>query len=152
MPMRKLVILLAKTFNSISELMKQLEYDATVSLVSEVFTEVSEVIAEHIDNDVYSYDTDGYRRYKKSGGFADPDMIQKDIRIGKDNVGIEITNDSLARGENSGEYLDSLIEYGDSYSYGSAGARPIMSNVEHELESTGLVSKIMKSSLERKGY
>lgn len=139
-------------FNNISQLMKKLEYDLAVSLNKDVADEVIEVYQKHIEDDVYSYPSEGYRRYDQNGGFADPTNIEKALDIKGSRVSLEIKNNAKARGENRGEYLDEIIEYGEKYSYGSIGARPVAENTIEEIENTGLVEEVLKSSLKRKGY
>lgn len=139
-------------FNNISELMKQLQYDVAVSVNKDVADEVIEVYQKHIEDDVYSYPSEGYRRYDQNGGFADPSNIEKTLDIKGSRVSLEIKNNAKARGENRGEYLDEIIEYGEKYSYGNVGARTVLENTVDEIEGTGLIEEVLKSSLKRKGY
>ena len=133
-------------------LLNEIKMDLEQSMVN-VANEVVEVYQEHIEEDVYNaYYTDSYRRYNKTGGFADPNMIDKKIVSNGNGIELIIKNESKARGLEAGQYLDEIIEEGQPYAYGTAGARPAYALTDLELNSSNIVENTLEVEMRKRGW
>ena len=132
-------------------LLNEVKMDLELSMVN-VANEVVEVYQEHIEEDVYNaYYTDSYRRYNKTGGFADPNMIDKKILRTNNGIDLIVKNMSKARGINKGDYLDEIIEEG-IYDFGNAGARPAYELTDLELNGSNIVENTLEYELKKRGW
>ena len=138
-----------------------LEDDLNDVILQEVVPIVEEVVHEK-STDIYDeYTPSGnnpyHRRYENNirGSFGDIEMINTQTIGNIKSGGIELitTNDSLARGDNEGEYLDDIIEGGDRYTWShQPPARPFAERAIEELHESNKIENAIDRGMKSKGY
>jgi len=92
---------------------------------------------------------------KEEGSFGDREMINTEIQGSIKNGILEIitTNDAKAVGDDEGEYLDDIIEYGDRYEWThKPPARPVFERTMEELNASQIIENIIERNLKTQGY
>lgn len=91
------------------------------------------------------------RRYTK-GGFGDRENIKGEVTMVDDTYFVEVSNDTIANGDDTGEYLDYFIEEG-IYEWGhTPPPRPFAIKGQNEVNNTSRINEIIESSMKSKGY
>lgn len=169
-------------FNNLEDLYSYIKKDISESLVEDVGEEVSEVLHEEIMNTYKEYEPWGsnpyVRRYDSYGGWGDRNMIETDIvQDTNSEIKIEVSNKSLGVGDDYGDYLSPIIEYGlyewthsepeEDYSYSDTPTylggipkdkpdkpprRPAFARTRKRIENSTLVQNTLIKSLKNKGY
>lgn len=110
-----------------------------------------EVLKETTDEIVYNggFQPNGYLRRYKNGGYGD----ENNIHITKITNGlVQITNDTLANGDEKGERLDEIIEYGRDYHWKrQPPPRPVFEITQAKLDS-GILEDVAIKKLKELGY
>ena len=124
-------------------------------LYSTVDTEVSPKLAEEVEIIVqeeseHIYDEFTPTQYNRTYDFADRSNIQSDIvKVGNETI-ITTMNNSLAKGDEEGEYLDTIIEEGKYGWSHKPPKRPVFERSIERIQGEQLVDNIVKSTLSRK--
>ena len=125
-------------------------------IYSTVDTEVTPKLAEEIETVVqeeseHIYDEFTPTQYVRTYDFADRDNIQSNItKVGNETI-ITTMNNSLAKGDEKGEYLDDIIENGERYGWShKPPKRPVFERSIERIQGEQLVENIVKSTLSRK--
>jgi len=151
-----------------------LEKDVQGILVEKVIPKVENIVHEKSTEIYDEYEPWGQkynRRYENNiaGSYGDRQMINTEIQgnIKNGEINTLTTNDSLANGEQKGEYLDSIIEYGGEYTWshddgnGQAGRkepydfplpRPVFQRAMEEIEFDNILGGNVTEGLKAKGY
>lgn len=125
-------------------------------MYSTVDTEVTPKLAEEIETVVqeeseHIYDEFTPTQYVRTYDFADRDNIQSNItKVGNETI-ITTMNNSLAKGDEEGEFLDDIIENGERYGWShKPPKRPVFERSIERIQGEQLVENIVKSTLGRK--
>ena len=138
-----------------------LEKDIKETMIAEIVPEVENEVylqSKQIYFEFTPYGNNPYEsRYERqeSGSYGDREMIDTEIHGSiKSGVLETITrNNSIAVGDEKGQYLDSIIEYGEDYKWShQPPARPVFERAEEVIESSNLLQNTMERSLKAKGY
>lgn len=131
-------------FNDLKETVENPVLNTLGEVGKEVIKETTDEIVYHSEFQPYTY----LRRYEM-GGYGDEDNIH--IRKIGDGL-LELTNDTLANGDQSGERLDEIIEYGKNYNWRrQPPPRPVFEIVKQKL-SNEFLTDVVKQKLKEIGY
>ncbi|MBM7835715.1 hypothetical protein [Clostridium sardiniense] len=138
-------------FNNLKDLYSDISKKREIIL--ETLGEVaSDVLDETIEKVVYDGDfqPNFYERRYKNKGYGDRENINTEII----SPGIiQITNETLANGDEKGERLDSIIEYGESYGWNrQPDERPVFDITKQKLNQSGILEKVVKKELNLLGF
>lgn len=89
-----------------------------------------------------------YQRRYEEGGFGDPDNIDMEVEVTGNGVEVKITNDTLANGDDAGEYLDYYIDNGIYEWNRRPSERHFMEYSKNIIEENDLIKKIIKKGLQ----
>ena len=138
-------------FNSLDEL--YLDVSKKCPSILEKMGEVAEDTLENTINEVIyegDFQPKVYSRRYKNKGFADINNINMDF-ISSDTL--EITNDTLANGSESGERLDNIIEYGQDYTWKrQPPPRPVFEITNEILNKSNILETVLEKELKKMGY
>ena len=131
----------------LSDMYSTVDTEVTPKLAEEIETVVQEE-SEHIYDEFTPY---GSNKYERTYDFADRDNIQSNIvKVGNETI-ITTMNNSLAKGDEKGEYLDDIIENGERYGWShKPPKRPVFERSIERIQGEQLVENIVKSTLSRK--
>ena len=137
-------------FNNLDELYLNLEKKKEFILGS-LGEYAKGVLSETIEEEIYNGDFQPryYQRRYKNGGFGDENNININ-KISSDVI--EITNDTLANGDDYGERLDSIIEEGNYKWRRHPEARPVFEITNQKLNENRILEKIAKKEFESLGF
>lgn len=132
--------------NSIEELKRVLSQEISKAIsesdeLKQAVNEGSKQIYDEFEPMTYQ------RRYEESG-FGDPDNINVDIQNTDDRIEATITNDTLANGDNEGEYLDYYIDNGIYEWNRRPPERHFMEYSKNIIEENDLIKKVIKKGLQ----
>lgn len=139
-------------FNNISELMKKLKSDVSSIANKELAEEIKEVVHEESLHIYDEYMPFVYQRRYDKDGFADEDNIVSEVAMLNNGVSIEVRNDTLANGDEQGQYLDTFIENGVYGWTNQPDARPFMKRSLERVRDERLVNNVIKFNLEKHGW
>lgn len=138
-------------FNSLDEL--YLDVSKKCPSILEKMGEVAEDTLENTINEIIyegGFQPKVYSRRYKNKGFADINNINMDF-ISSDTL--EITNDTLANGSESGERLDNIIEYGQDYTWKrQPPPRPVFEITNEILNKSNILETVLEKELKKMGY
>lgn len=140
---------MAKNINELTQNIEKILQDKNI--MAELSKPAVDILNNNIEKMLYEGDFQPniYERRYKNGGYGDPNNIKIDFI--NDNK-IEITNETLANGEEKGERLDKIIEFGEDYNWNrQPPPRPIFKATKEELIKTRILKKRLKEILESKG-
>ena len=149
---------------SLKELEKELQKRIDYVLLTDVTDVVTEIMIEHINNDVYAvYEPRTYRRRMNNGGLSSPDNINSSIEgdtlIVENNTmanpyifidGIDIPVMSI----NAGKELTPIIEMGEPYEFDwglNNIPRPFIHNTIAEIKANNYHVRALKEGLRKQG-
>ena len=89
-----------------------------------------------------------YQRRYEEGGFGDPDNIDMEVEVTGNGVEVTLTNNTLANGDNEGEYLDYYIDNGIYEWNRKPPERHFMEYSKNIIEENDLIKKIIKKGLQ----
>ena len=97
------------------------------------------------------------RRYENNikGSFGDREVIHTEIdgNIKYGEINLITTNDSLANGDDKGDYLDDIIEDGERYGWThKPPARPVSERTVEELNDNQKIENAIERGMRSKGY
>lgn len=138
-------------YDNLDDLLNDLKYNVENPLLDTLGEVSKEVLKETIDETIYNgeFQPNVYLRRYENGGFGD----ERNIHMTKiDNGVLQITNDTLANGDESGQRLDEIIEYGQDYHWrNQPPPRPVFEITKAKLNS-GLLENVTKIKLKEIGY
>lgn len=136
-----------------NDLMTYINQSIVKAMDDTVDKEVREIIAEEIDFAYSEFDEHVYmRRYNEIGGFADPNMIETQENLKRDGYSLTYTNEALANGDDEGDRLDYIIEYGEDYKWNSQPPpRPVMARSQERIKDENIIEKSLKVGLKKYG-
>lgn len=89
-----------------------------------------------------------YQRRYEEGGFGDTDNIHMEVQATGNGVEVTMTNDTLANGDNEGEYLDYYIDNGIYEWNRQPPERHFMEYSKNIIEENDLIKKVIKKGLQ----
>ena len=129
--------------------------DVRESLLNETAQAVSDVMAQKLMDNVYSYQASPRamesRRYDE-GGLLDPDNVSADVSGDKD-LTLTVSNNAPfqdASLNGSGHSLTEVVQEGLS-GYRQPGPRPFMADTESECISSGRALKAFNEGMRKRG-
>lgn len=135
-----------------------LEDDLNDVILQEVVPIVEETVHEK-STDIYDEFTPTMyeRRYENNiqGSFGDIEMISTQTigSIKSGEINLITTNDSLANGDDKGDYLDDIIEDGGRYGWShQPPARPFAERSIEELHESNKIENAIERGMKSKGY
>lgn len=137
------------------ELEKELKKRIDFALLTDVTQVVSEVMIDHISEDVYdSYESTMYDRRYDNGGLLDPDNIVSSLEgstlvIENHTVGNPYITGSISK--NSGKAIAGVIETGIGYDTNFSMRRPFIKNTRYDLFTNKYHVKALKQGLNKLG-
>lgn len=160
------------TFNSIQELQAYLNKEMADVLKNEVAQTVKNIEQEKVITEVYDkynitenglQEPYKYQRRGWNGGLADQKNMTENVN--ETAGGVTLTVENITKGQQSGEEIAGLIEFGDGNGYGEYDyklnrdgtswqylrARPFTKTTEEELASTGEHIQVFKNGMKSKG-
>lgn len=132
--------------NSIEEL-KQVLSQKISKAISES-DELKQAVNEGSKQIYDEFEPMTYQRRYEEGGFGDPDNINVDIQNTDDRIEVTITNDTLANGDDAGEYLDYYIDNGIYEWNRRPPERHFMEYSKNIIEENDLIKKVIKKGLQ----
>ena len=149
---------------SLKELEKELQKRIDYALLTDVTDVVTEIMIEHINNDVYAvYEPRVYRRRMKNGGLGYPGNINGSI----DGDTLIVENNTMAdpyifiagidipvMSKNAGKELTPIIEMGESYDFDWGiynTPRPFIHNTIEEIKTNNYHVRALKEGLIKQG-
>lgn len=144
--------------DDLDRLFVNMEDDLNDVILQEVVPIVKEVVHEK-STDIYDEFTPTMyeRRYENNiqSSFGDKSMINTQIigSIKSGGINLITTNDSLANGDDKGDYLDNIIESGDRYGWShQPPARPFAERAIEELHESNKIENAIEGGMKSKGY
>lgn len=132
--------------NSIEEL-KQVLSQKIAKAISES-DELKQAVNEG-SNQIYDeFEPYVYERRYENGGFGDPDNIHMEVQETGNGVEVVLTNDTLANGDNEGEYLDYYVDNGIYEWNRKPPERHFMEYSKNIIEENDLIKKVIKKGLQ----
>lgn len=133
-------------FNNLKDLYSDISKKREIILetVGEV---ASDLLNETIMEEVYNgeFEPNFYERRGRNNGYGDRENIETEL-ISPDII--EITNETLANGNEIGRGLDSIIEYGEAYTWKrQPPERPVFDITKQKLNKSGILEKVVKKEL-----
>lgn len=89
-----------------------------------------------------------YQRRYEEGGFGDTDNIDMEVEVTGNGVEVTLTNNTLANGDNEGEYLDYYIDNGIYEWNRKPPERHFMEYSKNIIEENDLIKKVIKKGLQ----
>lgn len=138
-----------------------LEEDLNDVILQEVVPIVENEVHLQSKRIYYEYTPYGSNKYEsryerqEDGSYGDRTMIDTEIQGSIKNGVLEtITrNNSIAVGDEKGQYLDNIIEYGEKYGWShKPPARPVFERAEEELHSSEKIENTIERSMKSRGY
>ena len=138
-------------YDNLDDLLNDLQNDVENKVLNTLGEVSKEVLKETIDETIYNGDFQPrtYLRRYSNGGYGD----ENNIHIKKIAEGLlEMTNDTLANGDEQGERLDDIIEYGRGYHWKrQPPPRPVFEITQAKLDS-GILEDVAIKKLKELGY
>lgn len=144
--------------NSLEKALNRIKKDVKKTIENEVSNKIKETMKERIQEDVYDkYEPTQYVRRREDGGLLDDDNIKSKTISIKDNISLEITNETLS--DSHLKRLDKVIEYGVGYEWEDSEIykmqpypRPFINNTKEQIDNENIHIDTLKKSLKSKGY
>ncbi|MEG2250117.1 MAG: hypothetical protein RR909_04120 [Bacilli bacterium] len=134
-------------FNNVDEIYEYINTEKLPRVLDRVGNFVSDQLNETIEDELYhgDFEPNFYQRRYKNGGYGDRNNIH--INYIKPGL-IEVVNESLANGDENGNRLDSIIEYGEEYGWNrQPPPRPVFEITKDKLELGDLMSEVVIKEL-----
>ena len=112
--------------------------------------EIKEVYKEEVGYAYDEYEVTYYERRYENKGFADDSNWDMNVELGKNGVGLTLTNETEA--VNSNIRLDKIFEEGIYDWSRHPDKRPIYERTQNRIEDEQVVENILKSELKKLGY
>ena len=132
--------------NSIEELKQILSQEIAKSINNS--DELKEAVNQGSKQIYDEFEPMTYQRRYEEGGFGDPDNIDMEVEITGNGVEVTLTNNTLANGDNEGEYLDYYIDNGIYEWNRKPPERHFMEYSKNIIEENDLIKKIIKKGLQ----
>ena len=132
--------------NSIEELKRVLSQEIAKSINNS--DELKEAVNQGSKQIYDEFEPMTYQRRYEEDGFGDPDNIHMEVNNTGNGVEIKITNDTLANGDNEGEYLDYYVDNGIYEWNRQPPERHFMEYSKNIIEENDLVKKVIKKGLQ----
>ena len=132
--------------NSIEEL-KQVLSQKISKAISES-DELKEAVNQGSKQIYDEFEPMTYQRRYEEGGFGDTDNIDMEVEVTGNGVEVTLTNNTLANGDNEGEYLDYYIDNGIYEWNRKPPERHFMEYSKNIIEENDLIKKIIKKGLQ----
>lgn len=139
-------------FNNIDEIYNYINDNEIPRLLSKTGDVVGDELEETIEDELYhgDFEPNFYQRRYKNGGYGDRNNIH--VNYIKPGL-IEVVNESLANGDEKGNRLDSIIEYGEEYGWNrQPPPRPVFEITKDKLETNGLLEEVVTKELKKSGF
>ena len=132
--------------NSIEELKRVLSQEIAKSINNS--DELKEAVNQGSKQIYDEFEPMTYQRRYENGGFGDPDNIDMEVEVTGNGVEVILTNNTLANGDNEGEYLDYYIDNGIYEWNRKPPERHFMEYSKNIIEENDLVKKVIKKGLQ----
>ena len=142
---------------TLKALEREIEIRIKTALATDVAKAVSDVMVDHIVQDVYdAYEPFQYERRWDEGGLLDPDNIQSTLIgdtliIENMTVGNPYIGGGMGISKNDGQYIAGIIETGVGYDTKFNMKRPFIHNTKYDLFTHKYHVSAMKQGLKRLG-
>lgn len=137
-------------FNSIDELFNDVKSTVSNNTVPKLSDKIEEVVQEESEYIYEEYIPYGNNKYNRTYDFKDRKNIESTIIDLQEDITITVQNNSLAKGDNKGEFLDNYIEngiYGWSH---KPPKRPFMERSVEKIQNEHIVEEIVITTLSKK--
>lgn len=137
-------------FNSIDELFNDIKLTVSNNTVPKLSDKIEEVVQEESEYIYEEYIPYGNNKYNRTYDFKDRKNIESTIIDLQEDITITVQNNSLAKGDNKGEFLDNYIEngiYGWSH---KPPKRPFMERSVEKIQNEHIVEEIVITTLSKK--
>ena len=132
--------------NSIEELKRVLSQEIAKSINNS--DELKEAVNQGSKQIYDEFEPMTYQRRYEEGGFGDIDNIEMEVQETGNGVEVTLTNNTLANGDNEGEYLDYYIDNGIYEWNRKPPERHFMEYSKNIIEENDLIKKIIKKGLQ----
>lgn len=132
--------------NSIEELKRVLSQEISKAISES--DELKQAVNEGSKQIYDEFEPMTYQRRYEEGGFGDPDNIDMEVEVTGNGVEVTLTNNTLANGDNEGEYLDYYIDNGIYEWNRKPPERHFMEYSKNIIEENDLIKKIIKKGLQ----
>lgn len=132
--------------NSIEELKKILTQEIAKSINNS--NELKEAVNQGSKQIYDEFEPMTYQRRYEEGGFGDPDNIDMEVEVTGNGVEVTLTNNTLANGDDTGEYLDYYIDNGIYEWNRRPPERHFMEYSKNIIEENDLIKKVIKKGLQ----
>ena len=137
-------------FNNIDELFNDVRKTISNNIIPKLAEEIEEVVQEESEHIYEEYTPYGSNKYNRTYDFKDRKNIESSILNSQEDITITVQNNSLAKGDNKGEFLDNYIEngiYGWSH---KPPKRPFMERSAEKIQNEHIVEEIVTTTLSKK--
>lgn len=131
-----------KTINVAKNIEKKIFNKVETVVLEKVAPIAEEKLDEVIDEIVYDgefqpYGKNPYKRREDNGGYGDSNLIETNIIVEENKITLVTTNKAVGAGDEAGERLDEIIEYGEKYGwYHVPPPRPVFATVKEEIRNS----------------
>ena len=132
--------------NSIEELKQVLSQEIAKSINNS--DELKEAVNQGSKQIYDEFEPMTYQRRYEEGGFGDTDNIDMEVEVTGNGVEVTLTNNTLANGDNEGEYLDYYIDNGIYKWNRKPPERHFMEYSKNIIEENDLIKKVIKKGLQ----
>lgn len=135
-------------FNSLDELFADFQSTVIAEVIPEIENEVETIIQEESE---HIYEEFTPTQYERTFDFEKRENIQSTtVNIG-DEIIITTMNNTLANGDEKGEFLDDIIENGERYGWShNPPKRPFMERSNERIQNEHIVEEVVKTTLSKK--
>ena len=132
--------------NSIEELKRVLSQEIAKSINNS--DELKEAVNQGSKQIYDEFEPMTYQRRYENGGFGDIDNIEMEVQETGNGIEVTLTNNTLANGDDEGEYLDYYIDNGIYEWNRQPPERHFMEYSKNIIEENDLVKKVIKKGLQ----
>lgn len=132
--------------NSIEELKRVLSQEIAKSINNS--DELKEAVNQGSKQIYDEFEPMTYQRRYENGGFGDIDNIEMEVQETGNGIEVTLTNNTLANGDDEGEYLDYYIDNGIYEWNRKPSERHFMEYSKNIIEENDLVKKVIKKGLQ----
>lgn len=137
-------------FNNIDELFNDIKKTVSNNTIPKLTDKIEEVVQEESEYIYEEYTPYGSNKYNRTYDFKDRKNIESSIVDLEEDITITVQNNSLAKGDDKGEFLDNYIEngiYGWSH---KPPKRPFMERSAEKIQNEHIVEEVIKTTLNKK--